>query len=181
MPIERVFIDWNEPLLPAVVQRLLADCDLPIDLSETIVVVPGSRAGRSAQRYRLLGPGLDRHAYHAISVPLRVLRPAVDVRRLVPGAQELDLCACGRRAALRGVLFEVAGPIRVLGEPGENLRRSASTGERERKVRQAGPKWGGRPRKRPPHLYVDAFVRRCNTCRTRSGGGTSRISPPPPS
>lgn len=46
MPIDRVFIDWSEPLLPAVVRGLLADCSLPADLSRTIVVVPGSRAGR---------------------------------------------------------------------------------------------------------------------------------------
>lgn len=46
MPIERAFIDWSEPLLPAVARELLADCALPADFSEMIAVVPGSRAGR---------------------------------------------------------------------------------------------------------------------------------------
>ncbi|MBL8850553.1 MAG: PD-(D/E)XK nuclease family protein [Planctomycetaceae bacterium] len=44
--IHRVFIDWTRPLLPAVVQSLIEGHALPIDLSRTIVVVAGKRAGR---------------------------------------------------------------------------------------------------------------------------------------
>ena len=44
--MRRVFIDWGEPLLPAVV-RLLIEASAPKhDLSGVIVVVPGRRAGR---------------------------------------------------------------------------------------------------------------------------------------
>lgn len=46
MPIDRIFIDWSEPLLPAVVRALVDGRAPPVDLGTMIVVVPGRRAGR---------------------------------------------------------------------------------------------------------------------------------------
>src|SRR4029079_3180508 len=131
------------------------------------------------ERYRLLAIGVDRHPHHAFAVSLRAVRTAVDGRRLVPGSQVLDLHADRRGRALRGVLFAVSGPDTksFLGEPGGNLA-AATTGDAE-KVRQSGPKWGGR-QTRPPHFF-GCVVRRCNTCRTRSGAASSRTARPLPS
>ena len=48
MPISRVFIDWNAPLLPEVARRLVDRYrgSEEIDLGQVIAVVPGRRAGR---------------------------------------------------------------------------------------------------------------------------------------
>jgi hypothetical protein len=48
MPIARHFIDWSQPALPAAADWLVARAahDRVLDLGRTIVVVPGSRAGR---------------------------------------------------------------------------------------------------------------------------------------
>ena len=47
-PMQRVFLDWSQPALSSATRYLLElfDGDPVIDLSETVVVVPGGRAGR---------------------------------------------------------------------------------------------------------------------------------------
>ena len=48
MPLQRLFLDWSQPALPAAAEYLIGRCakDGALDLSGLIVVVPGSRAGR---------------------------------------------------------------------------------------------------------------------------------------
>ncbi len=48
MAIERLFLDWSKPALPAAADYLVARCakDGMLDLSGLMVVVPGGRAGR---------------------------------------------------------------------------------------------------------------------------------------
>ena len=47
MPIQQSYLDWNEPLLPAVTQKLLSSHTAKwIDLSQTLVIVPTVQSGR---------------------------------------------------------------------------------------------------------------------------------------
>ncbi len=77
MPIARHFIDWSQPALPAAADWLVARAaqDRELDLGQTIVVVPGARAGR-----RLLELLVERADAHSLALT----PPAITTEHALP-------------------------------------------------------------------------------------------------
>jgi RecB family exonuclease len=77
MPIKRHFLDWSSPALPAAAEYLISRCGhgQALDLSQVIIVAPGSRAGR-----RLLEILVQR----AAEASLRLTPPEIVTEGRVP-------------------------------------------------------------------------------------------------
>ena len=106
------------------------------------------------------------------------------------GQQGLDLHASDRGADLRGVLFDEAGRDSTRGSGGAWQGTfclsciHGGTRQAARRFEQAGRKVGRPSRGGRPILFGSPSgtrVRRCNTCRTRSGAASSRTARPLPS
>ncbi len=69
MPVTRTFLDWSRPALPQAAEWLVRHNRMMnhVDLGETIVVVPGKRAGR--RLLEILLAETDRHGWR-FSSPL---------------------------------------------------------------------------------------------------------------
>ena len=136
---------------------------------------------RRPERHRLLAVGLDRHPDH-VSLFRFVL---FGLPSMIDGWYEEQkywiYTLHRRRRALRGVLFDVSGPIRnpFWGSlAGTLLPRRRGTRRRFGRPGQSGAV----AQTRPPHSFrVSVSSRRCNTCRTRSGAASSRTARPLPS
>ncbi len=156
------FLDWNRPLLPAVAEKLLADCPTDCaDLSDTLVIVPTAHSGRRLRE--VLALAVAKRA-RGLFPPEIVTPDLLLVQALPPGTVASDSCVA---AAWTTVLAEIdpehfqalfpVAPIRTtgwrlgvaqrfmqlrdeLGEEGldfaEVARRCADTGHEPERWRQ---------------------------------------------
>jgi RecB family exonuclease len=81
MPVRRVFLGWDRPLLSEAASWLLEQASTPLNFGDVLCVTPGGRAGR-----RLLALLTEASGVGGAIVPPRVITPAGLLAELLPPA-----------------------------------------------------------------------------------------------